>query len=203
MVLIKKLKKIRNIYSIFQELFMESDTIGWIVKYKLTEEVYCKDKNHDRKNIKFITTKDKSKKGKKEHSKITDFEITINIPNEDNAMTEADNKANRLTNLLSASSGTPTKFSKSGYVQIKKSGKYTTGKIFLIRYSIRGKAILDISDDKFEGIVEDKNRKLNEKLSYIHKARQAEHCGDYASVIKFLVLATGEQSAGKYEKFYI
>ena len=180
---------------------MESNTIGWVVSYRLTEEIDCEDKNHDRENIKFLTTRYKSTKDKKGQLQITGFELTIHISNNDNAMTEADNKAHRLTNLLSASSGTYTKFFISGYSEIKKSGKHVVGWYLTARYSIRNKVMLNITDEKFTGIIEDKNNKLNEKLSYIRQARQAEHCSDYDSVIKFLVLATGSQDTGKYGKY--
>ena len=180
---------------------MESDITGWIVSYRLTEEIDCEDKNHDRENIKFLTTRYKSTKDKKGQLQITGFELTIHISNKGNAITEADNKAYRLTNLLSASSGTFTKFFMSGYSEIKKSGKRTIGITLTTRYSIRNNVMLNITDEKFTGIIEDKNNKLNEKLSYIRQARQAEHCGDYDSVIKFLVLATSSQDTGKYEKY--
>ena len=173
---------------------MESNTTGWIVSYRLTEKIDCEDKNHDRKNIKFLTTRDKPTKNSKGQLQITGFELTIHTSNKDNVIKEADNKAYRLTNLLSASSGTFTKFFRSGFNEIKKSGKHTRSIVFRFRYRIRNNAMLNIIDEKFAGITEGKNNKLNEKLSYMRQARQAEHCGDDDSVIKFLVLATGSQT---------
>ena len=123
------------------------------VCFKLTEAIHCERNTADRDDIEFEFDKCKEQKI------IRGF--TIMVEAEDCAEAEriATKRADRLTGLLSAISGTFSEWTSCGSM----SSDGTISAILTSAYSIRNNAVLNISDDLFRQIV-DSDHPLNTKL---------------------------------------
>ena len=133
----------------------------------------------DRNNVEFVTTCNEN--GQRQ---ISGFNIVIDGSDYKSSEKDAHKKAKRLTDLLSATSGTYSDCALRGYDQINGS---RVGAVYTSRSCIRNKAITDISDAQFEKIL-NRDSVLSRQLSYIRKARLASKSLDWASVIRWLAM---------------
>ena len=147
----------------------------WITDFVLTEPIHCEHDTANRPDVKF-------KFGKyKEQITIQGFEITVEADSEEEAELMAKRKADKLTDLLSATSGTFSEWVFYG----KQSSDGRICRDVSIAYSIRNNAVLNISDNVLQEILSG-NHSLNKRLGYLRDARRAERSKDWASAIKYL-----------------
>ena len=172
----------------------------WIAVYSLSNEIVCENKNHNRKNIEFITKNIPNPK-QYMYLTITGFKITINNLDHDAAMNKANCQADNLVNFLSASSGSYSTVNLLAFNEIKKSGMQTISKSFGIKYNIVKPAILDISDENFLKILEGDYVIFKKKFFHVSNAFLADHYQNYSNVIKELILAMNKQNKTKYSKY--
>ncbi len=176
---------------------MTSNTLGWEFEYHLTDRIDCKSDIQNRLGINFIT----EIYGKHSQKAITGFKIVSQNIIKENAENEAKQKATRLTQLLTASSGTHSKFTMRGDREITESGDGKLGTTYPLSCSIQNNAILSMSDDVFQQILEGTNPDLMNKIVFVSKARQAEKSKDFESIIKYLVQACNENPQNELKKF--
>ena len=177
----------------------------WRFSFRLSEAVNCKNNIADMPDIAFQTTK--GKQGGQ--SQVTGFEMVAEADDFDQAKETAAGRASRLTQLLSALSGTWYDFYLNGYAQpaggkIDPSTGRTTNTVVSIlssRFHIRNNAILDMSDKNFSKIIKGENSKLIQKIKFMSDARLNEKAMDYAGIIKNLVLACDGYPKEKLKKF--
>ena len=147
----------------------------WITDFGLTEPIHCEHDTANRSDVEF-------KFGKyKEQTTIQGFEITVEADSEEEAELMAKRKADKLTDLLSATSGTFSEWVFHG----KQSSDGRICRDVSIAYSIRNNAVLNISDNVLQEILSG-NHSLNKRLGYLRDARRAERSKDWASAIKYL-----------------
>ena len=167
----------------------------WVFSYGLSEKINCKKDIPRRKYVEFQTEMD----GETEQ-KISGFSITVRGASQKKAQVGADKRARNLINLLAASSRTFSDFYSAGYQEVGRStghtvtrsdtGEYTVSCTLEIPISfsvrigdIRSRAILSMSDERFEAIVEGMHNGLNHKLMHIKKAINARKAEDWETVI--------------------
>ena len=175
---------------------MASRTLGWQFDYKLANKIDCDSNIKDRVNINFDT----KTYGEKSQNVIIGFSITSQELNQEDAENIANSQAIKLTQLLTASSGTHSEFFATGYKEITKSGRRRIRTSIHSSYTIRNKAILSMNDNKFQNIL-NVNDKFTEKIHFISKARRAEKSKDFESIIKYLFQACNENPQGELKKF--
>ena len=157
------------------ELRFGNDGMKWTADFGLTEPIHCE---HDTANIPDI----EFKFGKvKEQTTIQGFKITVETYSEKEAEIIVKKRADKLTDILSATSGT---FLECTFQRKQPSDDRVSRNVFST-YHIRKKAILNISDNVLQEILNG-NHSLNKRLGYIRDARRAERSQDWASVIKYL-----------------
>ena len=157
------------------ELRFGNDGMKLIADFRLTEPIHCEHDTANRPDIEF-------KFGKvKEQTTIEGFEITVEADSEEEAELMAKRKADKLIDLLSATSGTFSEWVFHG----KQSSDGRICRDVSIAYSIRNNAVLNISDNVLQEILSG-NHSLNKRLGYLRDARRAERSKDWASAIKYL-----------------
>ena len=154
------------------------------VRFKLTEVIHCERDTDNRDDIEFEFGKCKEQKI------IRGFTIAVEAEDCDEAERIATKRADKLTGLLSATSGTFSEWTLCGST----SSDGTISTIVTLAYSIRNNAVLNISDDLFRQIV-DSDHPLNTRLGYLRDARRAERAQDWPSVIRYL----DHEKNGKYK----
>ena len=185
-----------NIFCYIHKQDMTSRTLGWQLDYKLVDKIDCDSNIQDRDNIIFAT----KTYGKKSQNAINGFSITSQELNQEDAEKSANSQAIKLTQLLTASSGTHSEFFATGYKEITKSGRRRIGASIPSSYTIRNNTILSMNDNKFQDTLK-VNDKFTEKIQFISKARKAEKSKDFESIIKYLFQACNENPQGELKKF--
>ena len=173
----------------------ESITIGWKFTYALTDEIDCDDEIRDMQSVEFVTNVNE-----KQQKMITGFKIMIQLPNQTDAELRATQAAFRLTWLLVASSGTYSAHRMEGCEEMVLSTKRRVSQTIGSGYRIRNNAMANI-DPRLFGDILNLNTEIAEKMQFIANACMASRARDYASVIKYLVLACNEEPAGDLTKF--
>ena len=157
------------------ELRFGNDGMKWTADFGLTEPIHCEHDTANRPDIEF-------KFGKvKEQTTIEGFGITVEADSEEEAEIIVKKRADKLTDILSAASGT---FSEWTFQGMQSSGGRVVAE-FTFAYAIRNNAVLDVSDDVLQEILQG-NHPVNKRLGYLRNARRAERSQDWASVIKYL-----------------
>ena len=157
------------------ELRFGNDGMKWIANFGLTEPIHCEHDTANRPDIEF-------KFGKvKEQTTIEGFEITVEADSEEEAEIIVKKRADKLTDILSATSGTFSEWTFQGMQS--SSGRVVAE--FTFAYAIRNNAVLDVSDDVLQEILQG-GHPVNKRLGYLKDARRAERSQDWASVIRYL-----------------
>ena len=147
----------------------------WMADFGLSEPIHCKPDTANRPDIEF-------KFGKvKEQTTIEGFEITVEADSEEEAEIIVKKRADKLTDILSATSGTFSEWTFQGMQS--SDGRVVTE--FTFAYAIRNNAVLDVSDDVLQEILQG-DHPVNKRLGYLRDARRAERSQDWASVIRYL-----------------
>ena len=173
----------------------ESMTLGWKFTYALTDEIDCDDNINDMPDVEFVTNVNE-----KLQKMITGFKIMIQLPNQADAELQANQAAFRLTWLLVASSGTYSAHRMEGCKEMTLSTKRRVSRTIGSGYRIRENAKVNIDQRLFDDIL-NVNTEIAEKMQHISNACMASRARDYASVIKYLVLACNEEPTGDLAKF--
>ena len=167
----------------------------WVFSYGLSEKIDCEKDIPERKHVEFQTERDE-----KTGQKISGFSITVHGTSQKEAQTNSDTMARNLVNLLSASSRVFSDFYSNGYQEVGRgtrgaaihsdTGENTTSCTPEISIppsvrirNIRSRAILSMSDEHFDAIVEGKHSGLNRILMHIKKASNARNAEDWETVI--------------------
>ena len=147
----------------------------YVFDFGLTEPIHCEQDTADRLNVEF-------KFGKyKEQTTIEGFKITVETDDEKEAASIAKKTADKLTDLLSATSGTFSEWILHGM----SSNDGRVSKVLQLSYSIRNNTVLNFSDDVLKKILGDEHS-LNKRLGCLRNARRAERTKDWKSVISYL-----------------
>ena len=149
--------------------------MNYVFDFDLTEPVDCKSDTADRPGVEFQFGKNE------EQTTIKGFKITVEADDEKQADLVARKRADKLTDILSATSGT---FSEWIIRKMPPSGDTLT-LVWSSGYAIHNNTVLDFPDDVFMKIL-DGDHLLNKRLGYLRDARRAERTGDWESVIKYL-----------------
>ena len=147
----------------------------YVFDFGLTEPVDCEHGTVNRPDIEFQFGKDK------EQTIIEGFKITVEADDEKQADLIAKKRADRLMDILSATSGTFSEWDFRG--MISSGGRVL--KMQHISWSRRNNAVLDFPDEILKKIL-DGDHPLNKRLGYLKDARRAERTKDWESVIKYL-----------------
>ena len=173
----------------------ESMTLGWKFTYALTDEIDCNDNIRDMQGVEFVTNVNE-----KQQKMVTGFKIMIQLSNQTDAELRANQAAFRLTWLLVASSGTYSAHRMERREEMILSTKRRVSQTVGSGYRIRNNAMVNIDPRLFDDIL-NLNTEIAEKMQFIANACMASRARDYASVIKYLVLACNEEPAGDLAKF--
>lgn len=147
----------------------------YVFDFGLTEPVDCEPGTANRPDIEFQFGKDR------EQTTIEGFKITVETDDEKQADLIAKKRADRLIDILSATSGTFSEWFLRG---MSSSG----GRVISLQHvswSIRNNAVLDFPDEILKKIL-DGDHSLNKRLGYLKNARRAERTKDWESMIKYL-----------------
>ena len=147
----------------------------YVVSFVLTKHVDCESGTANRPDIEFQFGADKKQ------TTIKGFKITVEADDEKQANLIAKKRADKLMDILSATSGTFSEWIFDGMVS---SGGRVL-KVQHISWSRRNNAVLDFPDEVLKKIL-DGEHSLNKRLGYMKDARRAERTNDWESVIKYL-----------------
>ena len=157
------------------ELRLGNDVMKLIADFGLTKPIHCEHDTANRPGIEF-------KFGKvKEQTTIEGFKITVEADSEKEAEIIARKRADKLTDILSATSGTFSEWTLQG---MQSSGGRVVAD-FTFACTIHNNAVLDVSDDVLQEILQG-DHPVNRRLRYLRDARRAERSQDWASVIGYL-----------------
>ena len=175
---------------------MSEQPSDWEMHFTLSEKIDCEDELSTRNDVEFETTL-----GKSEQKSITGFTIKVNNVLKIQAEEVSREKAHRLTDFLSTTSGTASIPHLDGTRVKKPTGGYTVSRTWTMSYNIRNNAGMGISKQKLEGILENSNSVLSQQMKYVNRAIHAIKNRDPASAIKELVLACNENPQGNLRKY--